>query len=272
MTRNLKLAPLAVSGFVLLHLGCLLVLAVPFSWRAVAVCAASYLVRMFGITAGFHRLLAHRSYSAGRVFQFVIAWLGTSSLQRGPLWWAGHHRHHHRYADTKEDVHSPVSRSFWWAHLGWVLSRQWDATDRFLVRDLSEFRELLWLDRWFLLPPLIMAILLLLSGPSYFVYGFLVSTTLLYHATFSVNSFAHRFGTRRFLVRDGSRNNFWVALITLGEGYHNNHHFYPSSERQGFYWWELDVAHYCLWVLERFGFVSGLREPPPRVYEMRARD
>jgi hypothetical protein len=126
------------------------VLAVPFSWRAVAVCAASYLVRMFGITAGFHRPLAHRSYSADRVFQFVIAWLGTSSLQRGPLWWAGHHRYHHRYADTEEDVHSPVSRSFWWAHMGWVLSRQWNATDRPLVRDLSEFRELIWLDRWFL--------------------------------------------------------------------------------------------------------------------------
>jgi len=271
-----------VSGlpFVLLHLACVLVFWAGFSWVALAALVLSYVIRMFGITAGFHRYFSHRTFKTSRPFQFILAWLGTASAQKGPLWWAAHHRHHHKHSDTEKDVHSPVKRSFWWSHVGWILSDRFKATNFDMVKDLKKFPELKLLNKFHLLPPLQYAIgtfvlgtlldyyfpSLGTSGFQLLVYGFIISTVLLYHGTFTVNSLAHVFGKRRFETNDDSRNNWFISLITLGEGWHNNHHRFPSSERQGFYWWEFDVSHYLLKALSWMRVVWDLRVPPERVY------
>ncbi len=266
------------TQFLFMHLACLLAFLTGVSGAAFAVCLALYVVRMFAITAGFHRLFSHRSYRAGRPFQFLLAFAGTAAYQKGPLWWSAHHRRHHLHVDTEEDLHSPVMRSVWQSHVGWFLSRDSQATDVRLISNLLKYRELRWLDRFYVLPPLMLAAATFVlgsflgryfpgtgtSGWQMLVWGFFVSTVLLYHGTFTVNSVAHLFGSRRFETADNSRNNFLVALITLGEGWHNNHHHYPSSERQGFYWWEIDLAHYALRALSWAGVVRGLKGPPER--------
>ena len=268
---------LSTIGFVSLHLGCLLIFWVDFSWAALAACFATYTLRAFGITAGFHRCLSHRAFKTGRVFQFLLAWLATSALQRGPLWWVSHHRHHHPHADAESDVHSPHGRGFWWSHIGWVLCRKYNEPNLKLVTDLARLPELRWLDRYFLAPPALLAAVLYLagtllertglhtSGLQMVVYGFVLSTVLLYHATFSVNSIAHLFGRRRFAVKDESRNNVWVALVTLGEGWHNNHHHLPSSARLGFFWWEFDPAYYALRAAHWMGIIRDMKTPSPRM-------
>ncbi|MDT7602463.1 MAG: hypothetical protein QOF61_460 [Acidobacteriota bacterium] len=266
--------------FLFMHMACLLVIWSGVSAVAVLVCLALYVVRMFAITAGFHRLFAHRTYKTGRVFQFVMAFAGTAAYQKGPLWWAAHHRRHHIHADTEDDLHSPLTRSLWQSHTGWFLSRESLAADETLVRNLIKNRDLRLLDRFYSVPPAILAVAMFglgalleryapslgTSGFQMLVWGFFLSTVLLYHGTFTVNSLAHLFGRRRFETGDNSRNNLFVAIITLGEGWHNNHHYYPSSERQGFYWWEIDVSHYTLRVLSWMGVVWDLRTPPERVF------
>lgn len=265
--------------FFLVHLACLLVFWAGISWVAVAALVVTYGVRMFAITAGYHRYFSHRTYKTSRFFQFVLAFIGTTSAQKGPLWWSAHHRHHHRYSDQEEDVHSP-RKGFWWSHVGWILCDKYKCTHMKLVQDLQKFPELRFLDRYYLLPPVILALLLTglgmalnalfpqlnTSGFQMLVWGFFISTTLLYHGTFTVNSLAHVIGRRRFETTDDSKNSFLIALITLGEGWHNNHHRFPSSERQGFYWWEIDVSHYVLKVLSWLRVVWDLRKPPQRVY------
>lgn len=268
------------SGFILLHLACVLIFWAGFSWVALAALVISYAVRMFSITAGFHRYFSHRSFKTSRWFQFVLAWVATSSAQKGPLWWAAHHRHHHRHSDTAKDIHSPVERNFWWSHVGWILSDRFKATNTKLVKDLIKYPELRFLNTYHLIPPICLAVATFVfgevlsylfpalgtSGFQMLVYGFIVSTVLLYHGTFTVNSLAHVFGKQRFKTNDESRNNWLISLVTLGEGWHNNHHRFPSSERQGFYWWEFDPSHYLLKVLSWFNIVWDLRTPPERVY------
>jgi stearoyl-CoA desaturase (delta-9 desaturase) len=238
------------------------------SWSGAALALALYLVRMFGVTAGFHRYFAHRSFRTSRAFQLVLAVLATSSIENGPLWWAAHHRAHHRYSDTPADIHSAKQRGLFWAHMGWILVERYKRTDLARVRDLARYPELRWLDRHALVPGLALAAILLASGGLWaLLWGFFVSTTLLWHGTFAVNSLAHKIGRRRYATGDESRNSFLIALFTLGEGWHNNHHHYQGSERQGFYWWELDVTHYLLTVLSWFGLVWNLHAPPPHVRE-----
>jgi len=251
--------------FLLLHLSALLVFLWPVTLDLVAWCLGSYLVRMFGVTAGYHRYFSHRSYSLTRGWQFALAVLAQTSGQKGVLWWAAHHRHHHVHSDRKTDVHSPVQRGFWWSHVGWILSPDYDTYDARRVPDFRTFPELHWLDRYHWVPFVAYgALLWSVGGPSVFVWGFLLSTILLYHGTFLINSLAHVWGTRRFATPDDSRNNFWLALITLGEGWHNNHHHYMSSARQGVRWWEVDVTYYVLRVLSWVGITRNLREFRPR--------
>jgi stearoyl-CoA desaturase (delta-9 desaturase) len=263
-----------------IHLGCIGVLWVGVSWTAVGVCLALYVIRMFAITGVYHRYFSHRSYQTSRWFQFVLAFLGTTSAQKGPIWWASHHRHHHQHSDTEEDIHPPRLYGMWWAHVGWVLSTQFIETRCELVKDLMKFPELRLLERLHFAPPLLLASALLVVGSllqthwpelgttagQLFVWGFCVSTTLLYHGTFCINSLAHLIGKARFETGDDSKNSFILALITLGEGWHNNHHRYPGSERQGFYWWEVDISHYILKALSWCGLVWDLRVPPERIY------
>ncbi|HLJ95358.1 MAG TPA: acyl-CoA desaturase [Gemmataceae bacterium] len=252
--------------FLSLHVACVAVFFTGVNSIALALCGVFYFVRMFGITAGYHRYFSHRSFKTSRPFQFVLAWLGCSAMQKGPLWWASHHRHHHRYSDTPEDPHSPRTNSVWWSHIGWVLARDHEATNWQVIRDWTRYPELRWLNRHHWIPGMFLATLCaLIGGWSGLAWGFFVSTVLLYHAVFAVNSLCHIFGRRRFATTDESRNNAFVAVLTLGEGWHNNHHHYQSSANQGFFWWEIDVCYYMLKVLGFFGVVWGLRKPPAKV-------
>lgn len=262
--------------FLFMHVACLLVIWTGMSLTAVVICVALYVVRMFAITAGFHRLLAHRSYRTSRLFQFLMAFTGTASYQKGPLWWSAHHRRHHLVADTAQDFHSPLTRRFWRAHFGWFLSRDSQQTEWKLIANLSKYPELRFLDRFYSLPPIMLAASAFLLGAvlerwapglgtsswQMLVWAFFISTVVLYHGTFTVNSLAHIFGKRRFATDDNSRNNLFVALITLGEGWHNNHHYYAASERQGFSWWEIDISHYTLRAFSWLGIVWDLHTPP----------
>ncbi|MFL5300738.1 MAG: acyl-CoA desaturase [Anaeromyxobacteraceae bacterium] len=235
-----------------------------------ALVALGYFGRMFGITAGYHRYFSHRAYRTSRAFQFVLALLGTTATQKGPLWWAAHHRDHHRYSDGPEDIHSPVRSGFWWSHVGWILSRRHDATKLDRVKDLARFPELRWLDRWHVVPALAYATLLwAVGGAPALLWGYFVSTVLLWHATFLVNSLAHVIGRRRYDTDDASRNSLVIALLTMGEGWHNNHHHYQSTANQGWYWWEIDLTYYVLRALAAVGVVRDLRLPPAAVRDAR---
>ena len=229
--------------------------------RAVGLAVVLYVVRVFFITAGYHRYFAHRSFRVGRATQLVLAVGGLTAAQKGPLWWAAHHRDHHRYADTDRDPHSPTN-GFWWSHMGWILSGRYGATNHDRIEDFGRFPELRWLDRHDWLGPWALGVAsFLFAGWPGLVVGFFGSTVVLWHATFAVNSFAHVFGRRRYATLDTSRNSLVVAVLTLGEGWHNNHHHYPTAARQGFRWWEVDVSYYVLRLLAVVGVVRSIREP-----------
>lgn len=263
---------LRVVPFVGMHLACGAVIWVGSSWVAICVALALYFIRLFAITAFYHRYFSHRAFRAGRVTQFVFAVLGSCAVQRGPLWWAAHHRHHHAHADEQEDVHSP-RRGFLWSHIGWFLTTSNFRTRESRVLDLMRFPELRFLDRYDALVPVALAVALFAAGAvadrfapnlgtsswQMLIWGFCISTVALYHVTFTVNSLAHRFGTRRFPTSDDSRNNWLIALLTLGEGWHNNHHQCPSAARQGFRWWEIDITYYVLRLLASLGLIWDLR-------------
>jgi stearoyl-CoA desaturase (delta-9 desaturase) len=256
--------PTAVAGFLLVHLAAVAGVAVlGFSWKGVALCIASYYLRMFAITAGFHRYFSHRSFRLARVPQFLLALLGQTAAQKGVLWWASNHRHHHKYSDRPEDIHSPVQNGFWWSHIGWILSGLYDETDFSRIPDLAKYSELRWLNRNQYGATLIYALGLYLAfGWTGLIYGYFLSTVLLWHGTFTINSLMHLFGRRVFPTADQSRNSMLFALITMGEGWHNNHHYYPSSAAQGFRWWQVDASFYLLWLGEKIGVVKGLRRAP----------
>ncbi len=257
--------------FVLFHL-----IAIPAAFlvgvdsTALTLLAVTYFVRMFGITGVYHRYFAHRSYKTFRPMQFVLAWIGCSALQKGPLWWSGHHRVHHRHSDTPEDPHSPYETSFWWSHVGWILSDEhtrilWDD-----LRDWARYPELRWLENYHWVPGIVLGVTcFLIGGWSGLVWGFLISTILVYHATFTINSLSHLFGKRRYNTPDDSRNNIWLALITLGEGWHNNHHHYQSSANQGFFWWEIDISYYVIRLLGLCGLVWDIRKPGEKAIRFR---
>jgi stearoyl-CoA desaturase (delta-9 desaturase) len=265
--------------FIGMHVAAVSVLWVGFSWVALAVAAVVFGARVFGLTAFYHRYFSHRAFRTTRWFQFVGAILGNAAAQRGPLWWCAHHRAHHQHSDEPEDRHSPRQHGFWWSHMGWFMTRENYATDTRVIRDWLRFPELRLLDRFDFVVPLVLAAVMFglgallaalapglgTSGVQMLVWGFLLSTLFLYHVTYSVNSVAHVFGSRRFATKDDSRNNLWVALFTFGEGWHNNHHRYPPSARQGFVWWEVDITFYILLLLEKMGFVWGLKTVPAYV-------
>ena len=262
----LRVTSLAFWG---VHVAALIgVIALGWSWSGAALALGSYVVRMIVVTAGYHRYFAHRSFKTSRAFQFLLALGAQSAAQKGVLWWASHHRWHHKYSDTPQDVHSVRQRGFWYAHIGWVMGPGWDRTDHALVPDLAKFPELRALDRWgvHLLPTVALALaFLFLGGTTGLVWGYFVSTVLLWHGSFSINSLAHLWGKRPYDTNDDSRNNWVLALVTTGEGWHNNHHRYQSSANQGFRWWEIDLTYYVLRTLALLGLVWDLRRPPREV-------
>ncbi len=259
-----RVRPVAAFGFALVHVAAIVgVVVLGLSWKGVALAVASYYLRMFAITAGFHRYFSHKAYRLSRVPQFLLALLGQTAAQKGVLWWASNHRHHHKYSDTPEDIHSPLQDGFWWSHIGWILSGKYDDTDFSRIPDLAKFPELVWLNRNQYAPTMVYGFLTYaLFGWTGLVWGYFVSTVLLWHGTFTINSVMHVFGRRVFPTTDTSRNSMIFALVTMGEGWHNNHHFYPSSAAQGFRWWQLDASFYLLWAGEKLGLVKSLRRAP----------
>ena len=251
--------------FLLVHLACLLAIFTGVHGRDLVLCGILYVSRMFFITGGYHRYFAHRSYRMGRPMQFLMALGGTTAAQKGPLWWAGNHRDHHRFADTEEDTHSPL-RGFWWSHIGWILCDRYGSVDYDdKIGDFARYPELRLVDKYNLVGPWLLAIgCWLWGGWPALIVGFFWSTVLLWHATFTVNSLAHVVGRRRYATADTSRNSLLIALYTGGEGWHNNHHYRPSSVRQGFYWWEVDTTYYVLAGLNVVGLVHDLRRPTRR--------
>ncbi len=271
----------ATIPFAMVHVLALGVFWVGISPVAVGVCLALFWLRMFAITGFYHRYLSHRSYKTSRWFQFLFALLGNSSVQKGPLWWAGHHRHHHKYSDEDEDVHSPIKRGFIYSHVGWIFARANSPTRIGLVPDLAKFPELRAIDRFDVLMPILLgtscyglgvllqtyAPSLGTSGPQMLFWGFFLSTVILVNATCTINSLSHIFGQRRYETGDTSRNNWLLALLTFGEGWHNNHHHYATAARQGFYWWEIDITYYGLFVLSKLGLIWDLKRVPDHILD-----
>lgn len=242
---------------------------VGFSWELLLLAVASYFFRMFFITAAYHRYFSHRTFKTSRAFQFVLAFFGATATQKGALWWASHHRQHHKYSDAPQDPHSPVQGGLWWSHVGWLLSPEADATDMSRIKDFAKFPELRWLNRYHLVPTFAFGIVMFLMGSwEWVVWGYFVSTVMLWHGTFTINSLTHVIGRKRFPSGDESRNHWLLAIITMGEGWHNNHHYYQSCARQGFYWWEYDVSYYVIRALSLARLVWDVREPPARVLEL----
>ncbi|MCC7013082.1 MAG: acyl-CoA desaturase [Planctomycetes bacterium] len=280
--RDKRVDWLRIMPFVLLHVACIAVVWVGWSWFAVGAALVLYVVRMFGITAFYHRYFSHRTFKTSRAMQFAFAVLGNSSVQRGPLWWAAHHREHHLNSDTPEDTHSPVRDGFWWSHVGWITAKFNFATRRERVKDLLKYPELVFLDRYDTLVPILFFAALYglgaalerfapglgTNGWQLLVWG-LISTVALFHGTFTINSLTHMYGTRRFQTPDHSRNNWLLAIITLGEGWHNNHHHYQGSVRQGFVWWEYDFSYYALVAMSWLGLVWDLNQVPPVIMTKR---
>ena len=260
--ENVWIRSVLLSPFALVHVLALGVLFTGASRAAMACCGALYVARMFGVTAGYHRYFSHRTFKTSRIGQFLLACLAQTSAQKGVLWWAAHHRGHHKHSDHAQDVHSPIQRGFWYAHIGWIYDDT-EATDLTRVRDLAKYPELLWLNRFWYVPPALLGIGVWYAlGFSGFCMGFCLSTVLLWHGTFCVNSLAHLWGSRRYETTDASRNNALIALFTLGEGWHNNHHNYMGSVRQGFLWWEFDPTYYAIKCMSWFRLTWDLREPP----------
>ena len=252
--------------FALVHVVCLAAIWTGVTAEALVICAVLYVTRRFGVTAGYHRYFSHRSFRTSRVGQFLLALLAQSTAQRGALWWAAKHRHHHKHSDTEHDVHSPRHRGFWYSHMGWIFSPQHTDTDYDALPDLTKFPELVWLNRHEYVSAAALAVgAWLVAGWSGLIVGFFWSTVLVYHGTFMINSLAHVHGKQRYVTGDDSRNNWWLAVITLGEGWHNNHHAYMASTRQGFRWWEVDITFYVLKALSWVRVVWDLNAPPEAI-------
>ena len=266
---------LRVAPFIAIHLGCFAVIWVGVSAPAVAVAVFLYFFRVFALTGFYHRYFSHRSFRTSRFWQFIFAVCGMTAAQRGPLWWAAHHRHHHLHSDTEEDSHSP-REGFWRSHIGWFTDVQHYHTDYSRIGDFAKYPELVFLNRYDSIVPISLMVGLYALGEwvipnggglQFLVWGGCISTVAVYHVTFCINSLCHIFGNQRFDSGDDSRNNLWLALVTMGEGWHNNHHRYPAAARQGFYWWEVDLTYYILKLMEKLHIIRDLRAVPEVVLE-----
>ncbi len=261
-----------ITIFWLVQVSALLIFFVsPFRWPLVALWAVSHFLRALGLTLIFHRYLAHRAFKMNRAARFVWTLIGTASMQKGPLWWAGHHVNHHRFADRDGDPHSPMVSGVYYAHIGWFLNDT--KHDRLeptnpVMRDFGNVPELAWLEKYFFVPPAALAVAMYaIGGLPWLAWGFCLPTMTLAHATFCINTVNHLFGSRRFDTFDESRNNVFTAFFAVGEGWHNNHHRYQRAARNGFYWWEFDPTWYVIRTMQMVGLVWDVQAVPKRVYE-----
>ncbi len=260
------------------HIGALIgVFWVAFSWLALTVLILSYSLGMIFVTLGLHRYFSHRAFKTSRWFQFLLAYGCCTVLQRGPIWWASVHRHHHRFSDEKEDFHSPRQGGFFHAHMGWLYNPKVFELDYKNVQDLTQYPELRFLDSWYYIGAVHYMLMMALLGyclgvwfpqtgataGQMLVYGFFLRTVLLWHGTYTINSLMHVIGKRVYATKDDSRNSFILAILTMGEGWHNNHHHYPATARMGFHWWQIDVSYYVILLLEKLRLIHSVRRLPP---------
>jgi len=269
MNKKEKIAHyLRLGIYILIHLGALAAIFTGVSLASVIICLALFVINIWAVGAGYHRYFSHKSYSTSRVFQFILAVLAQAATQKGVLWWSNNHREHHSFSDTPQDLHSPRQSGFWYAHTGWIFEQHNNKHEYTTVKDLQRYPELVWLDKHDMLPTIVLAVIIfLIAGWSGLAIGFCLSRVLVWHTTYTINSLSHKYGKQRYNTGDDSRNNFWLALITFGEGWHNNHHHYASSARQGFFWWEIDLTYYSLKFLSLFGVVWDIKVPPKEVRE-----
>ena len=270
----------------LIHFVPLLAFFTGVTWFDWTVAIVLYFLRMFFITGFYHRYFSHKTFKTSRWFQFVMAFLAQTSMQKGALWWAAHHRVHHRTSDQPGDPHSMKIYGFWYSHIGWILGPDYKETDFDGISDFSKYKELVWLNKYYIVPPLVMMVVVMLlggivnggsvlatfsvpGGLSTLIIGYFLSTIVLYHGTFSINSIMHKIGRQRYESGDESRNSVILALITLGEGWHNNHHYYESSTRQGFFWWEIDITYYLIKMMSWVGLVWDIQEVPKHIKDSR---
>lgn len=277
-SREKKIDLLKTLPFFGMHAMCLFAFWTGVSWVAFGTCLFLYFIRMFAITGFYHRYFSHRSFKTSRAAQFIFGIIGNSAVQRGPLWWASHHRDHHLHSDQEDDVHSPRQHGFYWSHMGWFTSPMNFPTKPKAIPDLMKFPELRFLDRFDTLIPILLGFATFFwgvflekyypqlgtNGFQMLIWGFFISTVLLAHGTFTINSLSHVFGNQRYETKDDSKNNFFLALITLGEGWHNNHHHYMASTRQGFFWWEIDITYYLLKAMSVLGIIWDLNPVPEK--------
>ena len=274
MPENLKDTEKGISIFVvyivvLIHVMPFAAFTTPFyAAMDLTLFCLSYALRVFALTGGYHRYFSHKSFQTSRVFQFILAYLGACALQGGPLWWASHHRYHHHHSDTEKDTHSPRLRGFWYSHFGWFMKKKNLHAHYHLIRDFSKYPELRFLERyWYLAPLPVIALLYVLGGWNAMFWGFFVPTVFVNNVTYAVNSLVHVFGGRRYETKDDSRNNLLVGLLAFGEGWHNNHHRFAGSARQGFVWYQLDITYCILKFLAWLHIVKKLKPVPEKILQ-----
>ena len=266
MTINRDKNPInwPISLFMLtLHVGAVIAL-FDFSWAALGVfILMTWIADSLGVCIGYHRLLTHRGFKTPKSVEYFLALCGTLSLHGGAISWVAHHRRHHAHAERDGDPHSP-RHGFWWSHLGWIVNGVSDNREvesvAHLAPDLAKDRFHVWISRWNLVPTFVLiGILYWAGGWQFILWGFCLRVVYSWHAAFFVNSAAHTWGSRRFETPDDSRNNWWVALMSWGEGWHNNHHAHPASARHGLTWYEIDIHWYGIWALKQFGLAQKVR-------------
>jgi fatty-acid desaturase len=235
-----------------------------FTWKALAVAVVLWCVSIFfGIGIGYHRLLTHRGFKTPRLLRYFLTVCGTLALEGGPIYWIVNHRVHHQHTDRHGDPHTPEEGG-WWSHAGWVLHGTGLTGQTELIRqyapELLEDPFMVWISNYHWLPLTVLAVVLFaLGGLPWLLWGIFLRVTLGLHAVWFVNSATHMWGSRRFSTKDNSRNLWWVAVLTGGEGWHNNHHAYPVSARHGLAWYELDVNYYTIWLLGKLGLATQIR-------------
>jgi fatty-acid desaturase len=258
-----KMNWLTISVLTLLHIGAIAALFC-FSWRNLAVALFVYWIAVgFGISLGYHRLHTHRGFKTSLLFEYFLAVCGALSFEGGPIFWVATHRIHHQKSDRDGDPHSPRDGA-WWAHVGWILVGESKHSNTRLMSkyapDLARHRFYVWLNNYHWLPTVALAALLYaIGGLPLFLWAICLRIVVGLHATWLVNSATHMWGSRRFATRDDSRNNWWVALITFGEGWHNNHHAHPVSARHGLAWYEFDLSWITLKLLRVIGLVNSIQ-------------
>jgi len=273
--RRKNFANAVLIALIIVHLVSLLGFYTGISWTAFVAFLGLYIIRGLGITMGYHRYFAHKSFKTNRFFQFILGLMGSMAVQGGILWWVSHHREHHRYTETEDDIHSPVAHGFWQSHIGWLTNKKAFNAPKIRANDFAKIPEIKFLQKQYVFIQVLQVLGLFslgsylqaafpqleTSGAQLLVWGFFINTVALWHSTFAVNSICHVWGKEPYEANDTSKNNFIVALLAFGEGWHNNHHKFATSARHGLEWWQFDMTFITLRFLEAFGIVSHLKIP-----------